>query len=117
MKYYTETISVPLAEKLKEKGMPVEIVCDNTVEHSFPPEYHCETMFCEILDWLMSEKEIEISFVHHFRTVTIAGTMETSHEYYHANISMLNGGLICYEMGNTWHEAAEAAIEKALTLI
>lgn len=138
MKYYTETIPVTLAEKLKEKGMPMRgwqgwatpyisvmerspynwlddemgILEPQMVErrYSIPTYGTC-------FDWLMSERDTEISFEHHFQSATIAGTMETSHEYYAAHISRQSGGFICCEFGDTWHEAANAAIEKALTLI
>ena len=104
MNYYTSTIPLPLAEKLKEKGMPVEIVCDNTVEHSFPPEYHCETIFAEVFDWLTT-RGIYISICHRETSVGI--------EWY----PMVNGKCPRVIDGKEWQHSAEAAIEKALTLI
>ena len=110
MKHYTDTISKDLAEKLKEKGMPVEIVCDNTVEHSYPPEYHCETMFCEIFDWLET-KGIGIGIKHHWSGIVYQG--------YDWQVCQFDKSITPYfdTAYGTWHEVAEAAIEKALTLI
>ena len=52
MKYYTSQISVTLAEKLKEKGMPIRY--EQTDEGVRPM-----TKYCEIFDWLM-EKGVHI---------------------------------------------------------
>lgn len=104
MKYYCETIPCTLAEKLKEKGMPMEesrygifphFVAKDGVMY-FPPT------FASTFDWLMEKgKEIEIFYVP-ARGAYMYGIAPSPD----------------YQIGgNTWHEAAEKAIEKALELI
>lgn len=48
MKHYTEFIPVTLAEKLKEKGMPIRY--EQTDEGVRPA-----TMFCEVFDWFAEQ--------------------------------------------------------------
>lgn len=105
MKHYTSIIPLPLAEKLKEKGMLMEesrygifphFVAKDGVMY-FPPT------FASTFDWLMSEKgkEIEIFYV----------PARGAYMYGIAPFPDYQIG------GNTWHEAANTAIEKALELI
>lgn len=106
MNYYTETIPLPLAEKLEEKGMPmpVEFIPNylgdpegEAVSKIVPPS------FAFVFDWLMSEKGIilypDATYKHFFwRIETTKGILQT-------------------EEFESWHEAANAAIEMSLTLI
>lgn len=111
MKHYTDIIPLPLAEKLKEKGMPIEM------RPLYAPEapnargivkagvgLRCPS-YAEVFDWLMSDNRqiiivIEPSF----------------YEPYLGKVYNKDGFEKGFD-GNTWHEAANAAIEKALTLI
>lgn len=90
MGYYTETILPTLAWKLKEKGMSIR-----TEGHSI----WCP-MYAEVFDWLMG-KNIRIYVVKAVKCNQWHGMVNTN-------------GLIYRD---TWHEAANAAIEKALELI
>lgn len=108
MDYYTSIIPLPLAEKLDEKGVPIWWA---RVDEGLIPS----AKYAEVFDWLM-ENQITISIrslIH-----------KKSPSYYirewcyyindRDTIEITNEG---FEFFCTWHEAAEAAIEKALTLI
>lgn len=117
MKYYTEIIPVTLAEKLKEKGMPIEM----------QPLYAQEApnargivragvglrcpSYAEVLDWLFSRYEMMILIVRHERKWDWWLGLATDKDTYECSVE------IAGELSATWHEAANAAIEKALTLI
>ena len=123
MNYYTSTISAPLAEKLKEKGMPIPM----------PPLYAQEApnargivkagvglgcpSYAEVFDWLM-ERNVRIRFHTYPARINLAwGFVLWDMEgmaLYDPNPMPNMMELSCYP---TWHEAANAAIEKALTLI
>lgn len=92
MNYYTDTISITLAEKLKEKGMPIEKEGENT----WCPSY------AEVFDWLMNRGQ---------RVYIVKS--KSGADIWHG---LVNDSLntLYYD---TWHEAAEKAIEKALDLI
>lgn len=111
MKCYTESISPDLAKKLKEKGMPIEMqplyaqeapnargIVKAGVGLWCPP-------YAEVFDWLMSDN----------RQITIV--IEPSfYEPYLGKIYNKDGFVNGFD-GTTWHEAANAAITKALELI
>lgn len=118
MKYYTETIPLPLAEKLKEKGMPILIEQEWYGNGMPKAEKDCHkpmTKFCEVFDWLM-ERGILI-------------VIEPSWDFANEEITdMWNCDIVKVgafssqpeteiSQHDTWHEAAEKAIEKALELI
>lgn len=107
MKYYCETISADLAEKLKEKGMPVEIVDDSVEEWPNCKECHCETLYAEVFDWMLGKHEAYVDVF----------PLRTDDEWRYCGC--VQGWGIDTTLGwrGTWHEAANAAIEKALTLI
>ena len=94
MKHYCDYIPLSLAEKLKEKGMPIYLENDG---------YWGKTIksptYAEVFDWLM-EKGISMDLS--TRAFFIVWDKD-------GNPSVIKG--------KTWHEAAEKAIEKALTLI
>ena len=98
MKYFTATIPLDLAEKLKEKGMPMPVNYADLPDGTLPT-------FSFVFDWLMEEK-IYISITQQWVYANGEAT---------AWIPVVN----CHSNGfyHTWHEAANAAIEKALTLI
>ena len=95
MKHYTETIPVTLAEKLKEKGCKHPYAIPEAWEYGF------------IFDWLM-EKGIVICFDIGMDKWNVYIVWMT--ENHIPNCAYLRD---C----STQHEAANAAIEKALTLI
>lgn len=108
MKHYTDTIPLPLAEKLKEKGMPVRIW-----RNMFDDSKGTDATFGECFDWLMSEKGL---------LVLILPTWDSpsdAHLNYEYRITDLNVPFKEFtdNVSYNWHEAANAAIEKALTLI
>lgn len=122
MKYYTDCISVTLAEKLKEKGMPITMS-----HHLYQPEpgvrglvranfkeLDCPT-YAQVFDWLMERGWlVDIGREYDFATEQVTERFEWAIEivgYFSSQPD--NGGGWC----DTWHEAANAAIEKALTLI
>lgn len=76
-----------------------------------PYQVLCSITYAEIFDWLMSEKRLHITIKPYFNT--------DSWESYITKIpetDIPKAGREIY-VRHTWHEAAEAAIEKALTLI
>lgn len=99
--YYTATIPPTLAEKLKEKG------CEHP--YAIPEQWEYGFVF----DWLM-EKGLFVVVEPYwdFANETITKDFEAS---------VIKQGTIHTPTpiveGNSWHEAANAAIEKALTLI
>lgn len=106
MKHFTQSIPPDLAEKLKAAGMP-EIKIEWNPIHE---KYHCFNTYAEVFDWLM-QKGILIIIKPYWNT--------SSWESYVTKISetdMPKDGREIY-VHPTWHEAAEKAIEKALTLI
>lgn len=100
MKYYTKTIPIALAEKLKEKGMPMEEGGKSMIDWKVPS-------YAEVLDWFLDKHE---TFVY----VTCL-RMDEGWQY----CGGIWGFGIDMTLGwkSSWHEAANAAIEKALTLI
>lgn len=124
MKYYCEYISVPLAEKLKEKGMSITY---SNHPHQIGPdirgivmgnfkEIDCPT-FGACFDWLMSRGfACEVygrGSGYDYVIVKECNDATRGTNLAHNNYEGPNGGA-CWD---TWHEAAEKAIEKALTLI
>lgn len=114
MKHYTDTIPLPLAEKLKEKGMPLGsyVYTPNGMvarKDEANLAYYDDQLvpYCDygfVFDWLMSEKDIRLNVV-------------IKCDYLGRWYPVVNERTIfsdrCFD---TWHEAANAAIEKALTL-
>lgn len=109
MNYYTATIPPTLAEKLKERGMPmmtnvsISIVEDKPVVDDNGEQWYRPT-YAEVFDWLMEK-----------------GIMITIRAVYYLN-GELGGWQPHYnhwglKKCDSWHEAANAAIEKAITLI
>lgn len=107
MKHFTDIIPLSLAEKLKEKGMPmitsvsISIIEDKPVVDENGEQWY-RPSYAEVFDWLMEKGIIlylDATYKHFFwRIDTVEGILQT-------------------EEFITWHEAANAAIEKALTLI
>lgn len=102
MNYYTSTISVSLAEKLKEKGMPMKeclnIISSNSFSDDGGIHFYYLPIFASCFDWLMEQGvDMELSTRAFFLVWDKDGPSAIK--------------------GKTWHEAAEKAIEKALTLI
>lgn len=125
MKYYTDHIPLSLAEKLKEKGMPMKSwqgwttpyisVMENSaydwlnddlgiLEPQMVERRYSIPTFGACFDWLMSDRRITIVVEPSF------------YEPYLGKVYSKDGFVKGFD-GKTWHEAAEAAIEKALTLI
>lgn len=94
MKYYTSTIPITLAEKLKDKGM--------IGEEYISDRYTGIPKYCEVFDWLMNNR----------LSVNILGYNNEWQGAIH-----VPRGCFYASIENTWHEAANAAIEKALELI
>lgn len=115
MKYYTDTIPLPLAEKLKEKGMPmltsvsIDIVEDKPIVDDYGAKWY-RPLYAEVFDWFESQS-IGIGIKHHWSGIVYQG--------YDWQVCQFNKSITPYfdTAYGTWHEAAEAAIEKALTLI
>lgn len=109
MNYYTQTIPPTLAEKLKEKGMPdIEIVWN-----PIRGKHYCFKTYAEVFDWLIREG----IYFHHYPTDAF---MRKVGEWYFCVIHESIEYQHCSDWEfwkHTWHEAANAAIEKALELI
>lgn len=113
MKYFCDTIPLPLAEKLKEIGMPIPVEFipnylgdpeGETISKIVPPS------FAFVFDWLMEKgyriviKALPVNDpVLWYAYIT---TMAPDYDFVAYTIDYLS-----------WHEAANAAIEKALELI
>lgn len=120
MNYYTETIPVTLAEKLKEKGMPLGnyVWLPNGMASSKKEAnlaYYDDQLvpycnYAEVFDWLESNS-IGIGIKHHWSGIVYQG--------WDWNVCQFNTSTTPYfgTFYGTWHEAANAAIEKALELI
>lgn len=129
MNYYTETIPVALAEKLKEKGMPMEVwngtiqripyICimeessfvwldKKLVRYSIPSFGAC-------FDWLMEKGlRIVIEPSLDFANERITDTWDCDIVKVGAFSSQPETAI---SQCDTWHGVAEAAINKALELI
>ena len=104
MNYFTATIPLPLAEKLKKKGM--HQLRDSRMEGWLNSGDNIT--YAEVFDWLM-KKGVLMEQTHLFGEFCMRPIMFNS-----------DGEIMPiahYYKCNSWHEAAEAAIEKALTLI
>lgn len=114
MNRYTDTISVALAEKLKDKGMPLGSYVympngmvsrkDEANLAYFDDQLIPYCTYADVFDWLMSEKRQYIWIEPHFRV---------SGDRFSFRINFSSDERIF----DTWHETATKAIEKALTLI
>lgn len=107
MKHYTDTIPLSLAEKLKEKGM------------SMPANYTDLPMFSlptygYVFDWLMTEKETYIRIIPFREVKEINGTVWAWSWFMNR---LTQPSINSDNFWMNWHEAANAAIEKALELI
>lgn len=134
MKHYTETIPFTLAEKLKEKGYNepcsryYHTHYDNdednaaSLESTGDLEPHflnslnenrvAAPMYSEVFDWLMEKGfSCEITRFFDFAHEEVCPKWGWSIEKV-GPLTDAPGGY-----ANSWHEAANAAIEKALTLI
>lgn len=105
MKYYTEIIPSTLAEKLKEKGMPMMPCLNITPMNSFSDDggihFHYLPTYAEVFDWL-TEMGIYVGIS--LTWDKWCWNIYNDQPSYQYNF-------------DSWHEAANAAIEKALTLI
>lgn len=104
--YYTKTIPVAIAEKLKEKGMMVDIDCDTFDEGTQyrHDEVWCNTTYAEVFDWY-AEQGFYLS-IHCAQTPIGIGFYPSMN---HVNFRSLNT--------DTWEKSAIAAINRALQLI
>ena len=105
MNNYTAFIPVPLAEKLKEKGM--HKLVDSRMEGWLNSGN--SITYAEVFDWLM-EKETFINIRPIAKIHGIYSRFEACIDYDYLREEE-------YIETDTWHKAADAAIEKALTLI
>lgn len=105
MKYYTETIPISLAEKLREKGMVMEENGKSMIDWKVPT-------YADTIDWFMTKKNISIILYRMTQNFRIA-------------LRKANNGILlesiwdtdANDKDTTWHEAANVAINKALELI
>lgn len=110
MKYYTSTIPATLAEKLKAAGMPILIEQEWYINGMPKAEKDCHkpmTKYCEVFDWLMDLGYQILLFVNN----------DGRNFGVDAEVWSMKIGFTKLERKDTWHEAANAAIEKALELI
>ena len=125
MKYFCETISADLARKLKEKGMPMALwkkdgfdfievietrkeIFDESLTYEVGVRYEVP-LYSEVLDWFM-EKDVYIRIEPFLNKVKNC--------YWSWYINQEDEPRIESDFYfDSWHKAANAAIEKALTLI
>lgn len=104
MNYYNSKISSTLAEKLKEKGMPMEEGGKSMIDWKIPT-------YADTIDWLLSRYRLMILIVRHEHKWDWWIGLATDKDTYECSVE------IDEELSATWHSAADAAIEKALELI
>lgn len=119
MSYYTATIPPTLAEKLKEKGMPIK---EQPLYAQVAPNargivkagvgLRCPS-YAEVFDWLIGEG-IHIRIIPCREVKKLYGT-QWVWSWFINKITQPSTNSDNYWMN--WHEAANAAIEKALELI
>ena len=134
MKHYTETIPVTLAEKLKEKGMPMEVwqawatpyisVIENSEydwldkelgnEPSKVEKRYAVPSYAEVFDWL---RDIGIEVEVYLSMTRLDAAKKPVQKIYAWNVFSRHSEANGEEDEMSWHEAANAAIEKALELI
>lgn len=117
MKHFTDIIPLDLAEKLKEKGMPIDIDCDtfdSGTEYQ-RDERWCNNTYAEVFDWLITKHSLFTAIQYNAVINEYAGIVSLNVD--RQLMFGLDKDVCIYEYENTWHEAAEKAIEKALTLI
>lgn len=116
MKYLTDTVSIDLTEKLKEKGMPMTAMIINNAAGRAEMIYETPT-FASTFDWLMSRGfACEVygrASGYDYVIVKECNDATRGTNLAHNNYEGPNGGA-CWD---TWYEAAEAAIKKTLKLI
>lgn len=104
MKYYTDIVPLDIAEKLKEKGM--HQLTDARMEGWLNSGDNIT--YGEVFDWLMEKSVLITPDI----TDKDDGTLG-----YVAEVILIRKSSSFLGVYSTWHGAAEAAIEKALTLI
>ena len=122
MNYYTSTIPLPLAEKLKEKGMLIRYAnrlvnaCPNSTRRvDVIDKVLVCPMYAECFDWLMERGlRIVIEPSWDFANERITDMWDCDIVKVGAFSSQPKTTISKHD---TWHEAAEKAIEMALELI
>lgn len=120
MKHYCETIPVTLAEKLKEKGMPLGSYVwlpngmasrkDEANLAYFDDQLIPYCTYADVLDWMMERGYLIVILRSEGRWCYWVG-LTTDYDTYDDTYEIEG------EDFDTWHEAANAAIEKTLELI
>lgn len=110
MKYYTKIIPSALAEELKTLG--IHQLKDNRMEGWLNSGDNIT--YAEVFDWLM-EKRIYIDGYPIYHITNKCYTNEWCFNVMSDDIPQEKEG--DYESFGKWHEAANAAIEKALELV
>lgn len=117
MKHYTETIPVVLAEKLKDKGMPIMLCLNITQMNSFSDDggvhFYYRPTYAEAFDWLMEEKELYVSIIPTWDSPS------DGHLNYEYQITALNVPFKEFKdnVSYSWRGAANAVIKKCLELM
>lgn len=122
MKYYCKTISADLAEKLKAAGMPIEM----------QPLYAQEApnargivkagvglrcpSYAEVFDWFL-DRGYDVEVYLSMTKSNKEGVFQRLYAWIVNAPNQVNEATSRDEEYYSWHEAANAAIEKALTLI
>lgn len=113
MKHYTDIIPPTLAEKLKEKGMPIILgkryanICPSSEDDEMPYQVLCSTTYGEVFDWSI-DKGVYIEILY---------GSDNNHNVNYIGRCWGKERVLLTEVFGTWHSAANAAIEKALELI
>lgn len=113
---YSDCIDNSLAAELQQKGMKVEWVDDSVEEHPYPPEYHCETTFAEVLDWLRTEKGILVYPYNYPKTTAYAVSVEYDYSIRNTSDAKRRDDS-CKDGYDTFDEALVAGINEAIKLL
>lgn len=127
MKHYTSLIPHDLAEKLKAAGMPmifdvwtVEDGINRMVDifHGIYKEkkHHPLPSYAEVFDWLM-EKGYDVEAYLSMTKTSKDGSIQRLYAWIVNTPTSVNEATSRDMEYDTWHEAANKAIEKAIELI
>lgn len=105
MRHYTEIVPPALTRKLKVAGMPMIKATSGEDKDGKPLYLYFAPTYADVFDWFL-DKQIYLEMSAPSLVGYIAVLVDN---YNYLNFDSIHGG--------SWHEAANAAIEKALEIL